>query len=147
MRTRLSRNSRGVSPVVSSLILFATTIVGMLLVISSSTLILNTYRERMTERLVVEKVLVTSDQDTVRITMYLRNTGHIDITLRYYIVNGSPPTPLGEPVTLLSLEANPYAEATAVVLDLTKPLQPSVYLISFFSSRNNELGNIEVEYS
>ena len=117
----------------------------MLIIVPFSLTFVNDHRDQMMEQLTVEKALIYESAGKVNIAVFLRNIGHIAITLNDYAVNGKR-TALGTQVILPALEGNPNAEATVLLLTNIPLSEKGVYLTSFFSSRNKELGNLEVKY-
>ena len=133
-------NKRGVTPLVTSLLLLTVTVMAMLIATSLSNTIIQDNRAQMGERLCVEKVMYNATD----IKIYLRNNGHQDITLENYIINGTFHD-LTPNVVLPALQANPLAEA--IMLTISRENGTGVMIISFFSSNNNELGRTEVDLS
>jgi len=141
-RTRtLARNRKGVSSTIDAMLLVGMTSVAMLIVISSSSSFITARNEQMGERLYVERIA----NDTTHINLYVRNVGHGDITLAYYIINGTEQRMFDPRINVPTPEANPLAKETLVTIP--REDGKKVYIISLYSSRDNELGKIEVDLS
>jgi len=78
---KLRRNKRGITPVLSNVLLMAIAVAGMSIAITATYVITGNLREAMGERFIVEDVWFRTDA----VAMYLRNTGKtaIDIKLVY----------------------------------------------------------------
>jgi len=135
----LARNRKGVSSIDAMLMVGITTL-AMLIVISSSSSFITARNEQMGERLYVERIAYNA----THINLCVRNVGHDDITLAYYIINGTERM-FDSKIIVPTPEANPLAKETLVTIP--REDGKKVYLISLFSSRDNELGRIEVELS
>lgn len=141
-RTRtLARNRKGVSSTIDAMLLVGMTSVAMFIVISSSSSFITARNEQMGERLYVERIA----SDTTHINLYVRNVGHGDITLAYYIINGTEQRMFDPRINVPTPEANPLAKETLVTIP--REDGKKVYIISLYSSRDNELGKIEVDLS
>jgi len=81
---RVLWDRRGITPVLSSVLLMAIAVAGMSIAITATYVITNNLRENMGERFIVEDVwFKTSDE----IAMYLRNTGKTAIKVAAVYVN------------------------------------------------------------
>ena len=137
--SRLVRDKKGIDAVVSSLILLAVTVAAMVLAIGLSQAIIDNRRSQMGERLQVEKILI----DANKIDVYLRNTGHVTIVLKYIMINGTF-YPLTPNCWLQPLEGSPEGQWAKITV--TNSYGEGLFRFSFFSSNNVELGRTEVEY-
>jgi hypothetical protein len=72
---KLSRNRRGITPVLSSLLLTVIAVAGMSIAITATYVITDGLHDNMGERLIVEDVWFTSDE----ISLYLRNVGKVSV--------------------------------------------------------------------
>jgi hypothetical protein len=80
---KLLRNKKGVSPVLSSLLLTVIAVAGMSIAVSATYVITNGLHDNMSERLIVEDVWFTGDQ----ISVYVRNVGRIKIDIDSVYIN------------------------------------------------------------
>ena len=76
MARRLFRNKRGITPVLSSLLLTVIAIAGMSLAITATYVITDGLHDNMGERVIVEDVWFDSNQ----ISVYVRNVGKVAIS-------------------------------------------------------------------
>ena len=81
---KLLRNKRGVSPVLSSLLLTVIAVAGMSIAVSATYVITNGLHDNMSERVIVEDVWFNS---TDQISVYVRNIGRIKIDIDQVYVN------------------------------------------------------------
>jgi hypothetical protein len=82
---QLRRNKRGVTPVLSNVLLTVVAVAAMSLAASATYIITDNMRQVMGERLLVEDVWFTSQ----RILIYVRNTGKVPITIASVYVNAT----------------------------------------------------------
>ena len=80
---KLSRNRRGITPVLSSLLMTVIAVAGMSIAITATYVITDGLHDNMGERLIVEDVWFTSDQ----VSLYLRNVGKVSINVAAVYVN------------------------------------------------------------
>jgi len=92
---KLSRNRRGVTPVLSSLLLTVIAVAGMSIAIGATYVITDGLHDNMGERLIVEEVWFTSGQ----VSLYVRNVGRVSINIAAVYVNHT-----NQPFTPLELE-------------------------------------------
>ena len=78
-------NRRGISPVLSSLLLTVIAVAGMSIAITATYVITGNLRETMGERFIVEDVWFKTETDEIAI--YIRNTGKIPIKIVAVYVN------------------------------------------------------------
>jgi hypothetical protein len=81
---KLSRNRRGVTPVLSSLLLTVIAVAGMSIAVSATYVITDGLHDNMGERVIVEDVWFTPDQ----VSLYVRNVGRVTIIVDGVYVNG-----------------------------------------------------------
>lgn len=81
---RLLGDRRGITPVLSNVLLMAIAVAGMSIAITATYVITNNLRETMGERLIVEDVWFKTGGE---IAMYLRNTGKMPIKVAAVYVN------------------------------------------------------------
>ena len=82
---KLSRNRRGITPVLSSLLMTVIAVAGMSIAITATYVITDGLHDNMGERLIVEDVWFTGDYD--QISLYLRNVGKVSIKVAAVYVN------------------------------------------------------------
>jgi len=80
---KLWRNRRGITPVLSSLLLTVIAVAGMSIAITATYVIIDGLHDSMGERLIVEDVWFTADQ----ISLYIRNVGKVSINVAAVYVN------------------------------------------------------------
>ncbi len=81
---RVLWDKRGITPVLSNILLMAIAVAGMSIAITATYVITTNLRETMGERFIVEDVWFKSDGE---IAMYLRNTGKMPIKVAAVYVN------------------------------------------------------------
>jgi len=96
---KLSRNRRGITPVLSSLLMTVIAVAGMSIAITATYVITDGLHDNMGERLIVEDVWFTTGQ----ISLYLRNVGKISINVAAVYVNRTD-----QSFTSLELEQNKH---------------------------------------
>jgi len=94
---KLSRNRRGITPVLSSLLLTVIAVAGMSIAVTATYVITDSLHDNMGERLIVETVWFTPGQ----VTLYIRNVGRVAIKVDAVYVNS-----ISQSFTNLELEAN-----------------------------------------
>jgi len=80
---KLSRNRRGITPVLSSLLLMVIAVAGMSIAITATYVITDGLHDNMGERLIVEDVWFTPTQ----VSLYLRNVGKVSIEVAAVYIN------------------------------------------------------------
>ena len=81
---KLSWNRRGITPVLSSLLLTVIAVAGMSIAVSATYVITDGLHDNMGERLIIEDVgFTTTDQ----VSLYLRNVGKVSIKVAAVYVN------------------------------------------------------------
>ena len=80
---RLFRSRRGITPVLSSLLLTVIAVAGMSIAISATYVITDGLHDNMSERIIVEDVWFTPDH----VSLYVCNVGKISITIDAVYVN------------------------------------------------------------
>jgi hypothetical protein len=83
---KLSRSRRGITPVLSSLLLTVIAVAGMSIAITATYIITDELHDNMGERFIVEDVWFTGDSNDT-ISLYLRNVGKISIKVAAVYVN------------------------------------------------------------
>jgi flagellin-like protein len=96
---KLSRSRRGITPVLSSLLMMVIAVAGMSIAITATYVITDGLHDNMGERLIVEDVWFTSGQ----VSLYLRNVGKVSIKVAAVYVNRED-----QPFTSLELEQNKH---------------------------------------
>ena len=82
--SKLSWNRRGITPVLSSLLLTVIAVAGMSIAISATYVITDGLHDNMGERLIIEDVWFTT---TDQVSLYLRNVGKVSIKVAAVYVN------------------------------------------------------------
>jgi hypothetical protein len=126
---KLSRNRKGITPVLSSLLMTVIAVAGMSIAITATYVITDGLHDNMGERLIVEDVWFTSGQ----ISLYVRNVGKVSITVAAVYVNRTD-----QSFTSLELEQNEHGWLTVNY----GWSADSVYEIKVVTRR----GNIVVDY-
>jgi hypothetical protein len=111
----------------------------MILVINASQTIIEARHDQMGERAFVENVFFTPTQ----VTIYIRNVGHADITLKEVQINNKLydiddiviPLPVSDP------------SYPVYIITIPDTFEHGIYLIRFISGNNNFVGITEVEYA
>jgi len=80
---KLSRNRRGITPVLSSLLMMVIAVAGMSIAITATYVITDGLHDNMGERLIVEDVWFTPNQ----VSLYLRNVGKVSIKIDAVYIN------------------------------------------------------------
>jgi len=80
---KLKRNRRGITPVLSSLLLTVIAVAGMSIAISATYVITDGLHDNMGERLIVEDVWFRSGQ----VSLYLRNVGKVSVKVDAVYIN------------------------------------------------------------
>jgi len=80
---KLSRNRRGITPVLSSLLLTVIAVAGMSIAVTATYVITDGLHDNMGERFIVEDVWFTSGQ----VSLYVRNVGRVSINVDAVYVN------------------------------------------------------------
>ena len=96
---KLSRNRRGITPVLSSLLMMVIAVAGMSIAITATYVITDGLHDNMGERLIVEDVWFTPTQ----VSLYLRNVGKVSIKIDAVYINRTD-----QSFTPLELEQNKH---------------------------------------
>ncbi len=120
--------------------MLAVTMFAMVAVTGYSANIISHQSAQMGERLVVEEVFI----EPTKITMWVRNIGHEEITIKEALVNQTFYS-FSPGITLPSPDGNPTALATEIII--YGNYEPGLYQLSLFTSRSNKLGIVTVEYN
>jgi hypothetical protein len=139
MKRAVLKNSRGIGPTTSHLLLLAVTVLAMILVINSSQTIIAARHDQMGERAFVENVFFTPTQ----VTIYIRNVGHADITLKEAQINNKVYDI--DDVVIPLPENDPSYSIYSITIPDT--FEHGIYLIRFISGHNNFVGITEVEFA
>ncbi len=94
---KLSRSRKGITPVLSSLLMTVIAVAGMSIAVTATYVITDGLHDNMGERLIVEDVWFTGDGDQV--SLYLRNVGKVSLEVAAVYVNRTD-----QPFTSLELE-------------------------------------------
>ena len=96
---KLSRNRRGVTPVLSSLLLTVIAVAGMSIAVTATYVITDGLHDNMGERLIIEDVWFNGDQ----VSLYVRNVGKVQLNVAAVYVNDT-----SRSFTALELEENEH---------------------------------------
>jgi flagellin-like protein len=96
---KLLRNRRGITPVLSSLLLTAIAVAGMSIAVTATYVITDGLHDNMGERFIVEDVWFTPSQ----VSLYIRNVGKVAIKVDAVYVNS-----VSQSFTPLELEVNQH---------------------------------------
>ena len=96
---KLSRNRRGITPVLSSLLMTVIAVAGMSIAIGATYVITDGLHDNMGERLIVEDVWFTSGE----VSLYLRNVGRVSVKVDAVYVNR-----VSQSFEVLELEENEH---------------------------------------
>ena len=99
MVRKLSRNKRGITPVLSSLLLTVIAVAGMSIAITATYVITDGLHDNMSARFIVEDVWFNTD----KISLYIRNVGKVASNLDAVYVNN-----VGQSFSSLELEPNKH---------------------------------------
>ena len=100
---KLTRNRRGITPVLSSLLMTVIAVAGMSIAITATYVITDGLHDNMGERLIVEDVWFTSNQ----VSLYIRNVGKVSIEVAAVYINRTDRS-----FTPLELEQNKHSWLT-----------------------------------
>lgn len=131
---KLLRNRRGITPVLSSLLMTVIAVAGMSIAITATYVITDGLHDNMGERLIVEDVWFTGDYD--QISLYLRNVGKVLIKVAAVYVNRTdqPFTPLE-----LELEQGKHDWLNVTITDTDGWIVDSVYEIKVVTRRGTQV--------
>ena len=96
---KLLRNRRGITPVLSNLLLTVLAVAAMSIAVSATYVITENLHDNMGERLIVEDVYFTSGQ----VSLYLRNVGKVSVKIASVYVDRT-----SQPFTALELEQDQH---------------------------------------
>jgi len=126
---RVFRDRRGITPVLSNVLLMVVAVAGMSIAMTATYVITSNLREIMGERFIVEDVWFTED-DTIAI--YIRNIGKVTIEISAVYVNN----------TLWSLPSYKLEVNEHNWLNITYDWSPSsFYYINIVTRRGNQVAN------
>lgn len=83
---KLLRNRRGITPVLSNLLLTVIAVASMSIAITATYVITDNLHDNMGERLIVEDVWFTTDQ----VSIYIRNVGKVSVRIAAVYVDRIP---------------------------------------------------------
>ena len=122
----LQRNKRGITPVLSSLLLMVIAVAAMSIAITATYVITDNLHDTMGERFIIEDIWFTAG----KISIYLRNVGKVSIKVAAVYVDHTP-----QSLTSLKLEENKHGW-----LNFTYSWSPnSVYHISIVTVRGTKV--------
>jgi hypothetical protein len=138
LKNKMILNKKGISPTITVMVLLVVTVFTMSTAIFFISHLVQEYQAQMGEKLYVERFTVNETS----VNLYVRNIGHFDITLEFYNINGTR-YPFTSTIIIPAPAANPYEKETLISVPKLDS-EDVIYLLSFFSSKHNELGNVEV---
>ena len=97
---KISRNRKGITPVLSSLLLTVIAVAGMSIAVSATYVITDGLHDNMGERVIVEDVWFTTSG---QVSLYVRNVGKVAINVDAVYVNR-----IRQSFTPIELEANKH---------------------------------------
>jgi len=126
---RIFRDRKGVTPVLSNVLLMVIAVAGMSIAMTATYVITSNLREIMGERFIVEDVWFKTD-DTI--TVYIRNVGKMAIEISAVYVNH-----ITQSFSSLQLEVNEHNW-----LNITHDwVAGSIYYINIVTRRGNQVAN------
>lgn len=87
---RLFMDRRAISPVLSNLLLMVVAVAAVSIAAATTYVVTANLRETMGERFIVEDVWFNNETGVNRISIYVRNTGKVPITISAVYVNDAP---------------------------------------------------------
>jgi hypothetical protein len=128
-------DKRAVSPVLSNLLLMVVAVAAMSIAAATTYVVTTNLRETMGERFIVEDVWFNNETGVNRISIYIRNTGKVSITISAVYINNVP----AYSFTKLDLGLGDHEW-----LNITHPWESGgIYRIKVVTSRGN---NVEDYY-
>jgi hypothetical protein len=85
---RFPMNRRAISPVLSNLLLMVVAVAAMSMAAATTYVVTTNLREMMGERFVTEDVWFNNETGVNRISVYIRSTGKVAITISAVYING-----------------------------------------------------------
>lgn len=126
---RVFRNRRGITPVLSNVLLMVVAVAGMSIAMTAAYVITNNLREIMGERFIVEDVWF---KDSNTIAIYIRNVGKMAIEISSVYVNNTL-----RPAPSFTLEVNKHNWLN-ITYDWSSG---SFYYINIVTRRGNQVAN------
>jgi len=124
-------DKRAVSPVLSNLLLMVVAVAAMSIAAATTYVVTTNLREIMGERFIVEDVWFNNETGVNRISVYVRNTGKVAITISAVYINDAP----AHSFTRLDLEPGDHGW-----LNVTYPWESGgIYRIKIVTSRGNSI--------
>jgi len=128
---RIFRDKRGITPVLSNVLLMVIAVAGMAIAMTATYVITNNLREIMGERFIIEDVWF-KDETTKYIAAYIRNVGKMAIEISAVYVNST-----SQSFSSLRLEIGEHSW-----LDITYDWSlGSVYYINIVTRRGNQVAD------
>ncbi|MEM1565797.1 MAG: hypothetical protein QW510_01740 [Candidatus Bathyarchaeia archaeon] len=90
MFLRLLKDKRAISPVLSNLLLMVVAVAAMSIAAATTYVVTANLREVMGERFIVEDVWFNNETGVNQISVYIRNTGKVSITISAVYINNTP---------------------------------------------------------
>jgi len=124
-------DKRAITPVLSNLLLMVVAVAAMSIAAATTYVITTNLRETMGERLIIEDVWFNNETGVNRISVYIRNTGKVAITISAVYINGD----LAHSFTRLNLEPGDHRW-----LNITYSWESGgIYRIKIVTSRGNSI--------
>jgi hypothetical protein len=129
---RMLRNKRGITPVLSNVLLMVIAVAGMSIATTATYVITNNLKEIMGERFIVEDVWFKTDGSTKYIAVYVRNVGKMAIEISAVYINYT-----SRSFSSLKLEIGNHSW-----LNITYTWSSgSIYYINIVTRRGNQVAN------
>ncbi|MEM2419414.1 MAG: hypothetical protein QXL38_00315 [Candidatus Bathyarchaeia archaeon] len=87
---RFHVDKRAISPVLSNLLLMVVAVAAMSIAAATTYVVTANLREVMSERFIIEDVWFNNETGVSRISIYIRNTGKIAVTISAVYINNTP---------------------------------------------------------
>ena len=124
-------DKRAITPVLSNLLLMVVAVAAMSIAAATTYVITTNLRETMGERLIIEDVWFNNETGVNRISVYIRNTGKVAITISAVYINGDS----AQSFTRLNLEPGDHRW-----LNITYSWESGgIYRIKIVTSRGNSI--------
>lgn len=121
---------RAITPVLSNLLLMIVAVAAMSIAAAATYIITTNLRETMGERFIIEDVWFNNETGIKRISIYIRNTGKVSITIPAAYINNTSTT-----FKKINLDLGGHGW-----LNITYPWEPGcVYYIKVVTQRGNHV--------
>lgn len=128
---RFLMDKRAISPVLSNLLLMVVAVAAMSIAAATTYVVTANLREVMGERFILEDVWFNNETGVNRVSIYIRNTGKVAITVSAVYINNTPIYSFAR----LDLEIGSHGW-----LNITYPWENGgIYRIKIVTSRGNNI--------